>query len=136
MPLAQYYLNGRGEEEKNLAREKVSFSSILQQSICRQQRINSWCEKCNKYKSTVSDCLFICLVCLFVCFISCLLCVCMLLLCGHMKQSHMHRWPLAVAGDTACQSCVHSHDTVQEAIWPLCYLARVLQVGFRWRKSV
>ena len=45
-----HHLNGG----KDLPKKKVSFASVLQQSICRQQRMNSWCEKCGKYKSTVS----------------------------------------------------------------------------------
>ena len=35
------------------AREKTSFGSVLERSICRQQRIHGWCEQCAKYKSTV-----------------------------------------------------------------------------------
>lgn len=32
---------------------RISFGSVLERSICRQQRIHGWCEQCAKYKSTV-----------------------------------------------------------------------------------
>lgn len=34
--------------------ERVSFGSVLEYSICRQQRVHAWCENCAKYKSSVS----------------------------------------------------------------------------------
>ena len=34
-------------------KERISFGSVLERSICRQQRIHGWCEQCAKYKSTV-----------------------------------------------------------------------------------
>lgn len=45
------HLSGGG---KVLPQQKIPFSTLLEQSICRQQRMNSWCDKCGKYKSTVS----------------------------------------------------------------------------------
>lgn len=32
----------------------MTFGSLLEYSICRQQRVHAWCEQCNNYKSAVS----------------------------------------------------------------------------------
>ena len=42
-----------GAPETEGSESVVSFGSILEHSICRQQRIHGWCEQCAKYKSTV-----------------------------------------------------------------------------------
>ena len=42
---------GQGRPEEGGA---MTFSSLLEYSICRQQRVHTWCEQCNKFKSAVS----------------------------------------------------------------------------------
>ena len=42
-----------GAPETGDSEDVVSFGSILEHSICRQQRLHGWCEQCSKYKSTV-----------------------------------------------------------------------------------
>ena len=35
--------------------KRSKFVDVLQQSICRQQRLHAWCDHCSKFKPTVSE---------------------------------------------------------------------------------